>query len=354
MKNIPLFRLAFSLMMLALALSSCVPVKQLQDMEALKVRCEDELSKLKIEYNVLQGEKNELALLNDKYKDYLTGLQRDTSILGTSLRTMTKNYSQLNETYELLIKKNKLLLDGSDAELIKLQNKLLASQMDVTTKTGSINKLTSENILQKNSIDSLKKELKTALDKLSGTEKELTTKEKKLKELQTILDKQDSIVKALRKTVADAFLGFDNKGLTVKMKNGKVYVSLDENLLFATASTTVDPKGVEALKKLAKVLEQNPDINVLVEGHTDDVAYVPNASGCLKDNWDLSVMRATAIVRIITKNSTVDPKRLTPAGRGPYNPVDPANTASARAKNRRIEIILTPKLDELFKMIESN
>lgn len=340
MKKYPFLQLSFFIALTALLVTGCVPVKKLQDMEALKIRCEDELSKLKIDYTVLQSEKNDLALLNDKYKDYITGLQRDTGILGTSLRTMTKNYSQLNETYELLIKKNKMLLDGSDAEIIKLQNRLLASQTEVTTKNESLKKLSGENTAQLNIIDSLKKAL--------------ALKDKKLKEYQNVLDKQDSVVKALKKTVSDAFLGFENKGLTVKLKNGKVYVSLDESLLFASGSTTVDNKGIDALKKLAAVLEKNPDINVLIEGHTDDVPYVPNASGCIKDNWDLSVMRATAIVRIITKNSTVDPKRLTAAGRGPYNPVDPATTAAARAKNRRIEIILTPKLDELFKMIESN
>ncbi len=146
--------------------------------------------------------------------------------------------------------------------------------------------------------------------------------------------------------------GFEGKGLTITQKNGKVYVSMEENLLFASGSTIVEDKGIEALKKVAKVLEQNSEINILIEGHTDDVPMA--GKGDIKDNWDLSVMRATSIVKIITKNSSVDPRRLTAAGRGEYFPVDPAKTTEARKKNRRTEIILTPKLDELFKVLETN
>jgi chemotaxis protein MotB len=127
---------------------------------------------------------------------------------------------------------------------------------------------------------------------------------------------------------------------------------MDESLLFASGSTIVEAKGVEALKKLAKVLEQNPDINVTIEGHTDDVPMV--GKGEIKDNWDLSVMRATSIVKIITKNSNVDAKRLSAAGKGEFFPVNPAKTPEARKQNRRTEIILTPKLDELLKVLETS
>jgi chemotaxis protein MotB len=130
-------------------------------------------------------------------------------------------------------------------------------------------------------------------------------------------------------------------------------VSLEERLLFASGSTNVDAKGIDALKKLAKVLEQNTDINVLIEGHTDNVPF-NSAGGGIKDNWDLSVLRATSIVKIIATSAKVDPTRLTAAGRGEFSPIDPANNAEARKKNRRTEIILTPKLDELLKVLNSN
>ncbi len=149
--------------------------------------------------------------------------------------------------------------------------------------------------------------------------------------------------------VSDALLGFENQGLTVTQKNGKVYVSLDEKLLFKSGSTVVDPKGVSALKNLAGVLEQNPDINVMIEGHTDDVPVISGST--YKDNWDLSALRATSIVRILLEGSSINPQRLTTAGRSQYLPVEIAKTAEARQKNRRTEIILSPKLDELYKLV---
>lgn len=177
-------------------------------------------------------------------------------------------------------------------------------------------------------------------------------KEKKVDELQKILDRKDSTVNALKATVTDALVGFNNNGLTVEMRNGKVYVSLDESLLFASGSTKIDSKGADAIKKLAKVLEQNTDINVMVEGHTDDVAM--RGSGEIKDNWDLSVMRATSVTKLLVSSATIDPKRITASGHGEFLPLVNAKTPEARKKNRRTEIILTPKLDELFKVLENN
>jgi len=150
----------------------------------------------------------------------------------------------------------------------------------------------------------------------------------------------------------NALSGYADKGLSVEMKNGKVYVMLEERLLFATGSIVVDAKGVDALKDLAKVLEKNPDINILIEGHTDNVPM--KGTGDMKDNWDLSVMRATSVVKIITSNSKVSPTRLTAAGRGEFIPLDKSNTVEGRKKNRRIEVILTPKLDEILKVLETN
>jgi chemotaxis protein MotB len=202
-------------------------------------------------------------------------------------------------------------------------------------------------------------ELKRLEGELNGQKKELDVlnaelkkREARVNELEAILKSKDDAVNNLKKTLSDALLGFEGKGLTITQKNGKVYVSMDESLLFASGSTSVEAKGVEALKKVAKVLEQNEDINVLIEGHTDDVPMV--GKGEIKDNWDLSVMRATSIVKIITKNSKVDPRRLTAAGRGEYVPLDTAKSVEARKKNRRTELILTPKLDELFKVLNTN
>ena len=157
------------------------------------------------------------------------------------------------------------------------------------------------------------------------------------------LTHQKRIVQDLKNKVSEALLGFENNGLTVSNRNGKVYVSLDEKLLFKTASWDIDANGRNALKKLAGVLEKNPDIQVTIEGHTDNVPYKPG-SGQLKDNWDLSVKRATTVVRVLLEGSKIKPERLTATGRSEYLPVEAGNTPEARQKNRRTEIILTPDL----------
>ncbi|TXK33228.1 OmpA family protein [Pontibacter qinzhouensis] len=189
---------------------------------------------------------------------------------------------------------------------------------------------------------------KTQIDRLNA---DLKAREQRLAELQRILDEKDKAVNALRAKVSSALLGFNDKDLTINVRNGKVYVSLAEQLLFQSGSTKVDPKGVDALRKLATVLKEQQDVNVLVEGHTDDVPIARGTVG-MQDNWDLSVLRATEITRILA-NAGVDPTRVTPSGRSLYVPLDGAKTKEARQKNRRTEIILTPKLDELFQILET-
>ncbi|MCC9137434.1 OmpA family protein [Pontibacter silvestris] len=190
---------------------------------------------------------------------------------------------------------------------------------------------------------------KSQIERLNA---DLKAREERLAELQRILDEKDQAVANLRRRVSDALLGFNDKDLTIDVRNGKVYVSLAEQLLFNSGSTKVDPKGVDALKKLASVLKEQQDVNVLVEGHTDDVPIARGTAG-MQDNWDLSVLRATEITRILT-TAGVDPVRVTPSGRSKYVPLDEAKTKEARQKNRRTEIILTPKLDELFQILETS
>lgn len=189
---------------------------------------------------------------------------------------------------------------------------------------------------------------KSSLDELTF---ELEKRNQRMLELEKVLDGQKKIVQDLKNKVSEALLGFENNGLTVTMKNGKVYVSLDEKLLFRTASWDIDANGRSALKKLSAVLERNPDIQITIEGHTDNVPYNPS-SGRLDDNWDLSVKRATSVVRVLLEGSKIDPKRLTAAGHSQYLPVDSSNTPDARQKNRRTEIVLTPDLTELYRLID--
>ena len=166
------------------------------------------------------------------------------------------------------------------------------------------------------------------------------------------MDKQKNAVQSLKEKLNHALRGFYDQGLSVFEKNGKVYVSLEDNLIFKTGSYNLDPKGQAALQSLSEVLANNPNINIMVEGHTDNIPLV--GTGQVKDNWDLSVMRATAVTKIILANTKVDPKRITAAGRGEFIPLDKNSTAEARKKNRRTEIILTPDLSEVLEILQSN
>ncbi len=168
--------------------------------------------------------------------------------------------------------------------------------------------------------------------------------------MQALIEQQRKNREELRKKISDALINFNSNELTVSVKNGKVYVSLQESLLFASGSAVVNPKGREALGTLAQVLNVNPDINVLIEGHTDSI---PMRGKTFADNWDLSVGRSTAIVKILTETYKVDPVRVTASGRSKFEPIDTNSTAEGRARNRRTEIILEPKLNDLMRLIQS-
>lgn len=199
-----------------------------------------------------------------------------------------------------------------------------------------------------NTVASLSEDLKKKQMELEKKEKDLQEKENKLKDLQGIINRQDSIMSALTNTVKKALLGFNPDELTVYMKDGKVYVSMSDKLLFKSGSPDVEAKGKEALKKLAEVLNKNTDVSIAIEGHTDNV---PIHTAVFKDNWDLSAARATNVVRLLTDEYGMDARRLTAAGRGEFSPVADNSTAEGKAKNRRTEIVLSPKLDELLKAI---
>jgi chemotaxis protein MotB len=230
------------------------------------------------------------------------------------------------------------LLSGSEKDNSKLSGDLQMTQEQLLKKQDELKALEAKLLLQKLDLEALSAELKK--------------REARVNELEEILKKKDQAANDLKKKLSDALLGFENKGLTITQKNGKVYVSMDESLLFASGKTNVEARGVEALKNVAKVLENNVDINVLVEGHTDDVPM--KGAGEIKDNWDLSVIRATSVTKIMLSSAKIDSQRITAAGRGEFFPLDNAKTPEARKKNRRTEIILTPKLDELLKVLGNN
>jgi chemotaxis protein MotB len=324
--------------LMSLTYVSCVPARKYEEEQALKKQYKDSLY---TERNFSKNCKEQLASETAKNADItkqIIGLQKDTAIIGSNYRNLTSKYDKLNQINEQLLAQISKLTQNANNENTKLVGQLQMTQEELLKKEDALKKLQMELELKKKSLD----ELQLELDKRAA----------RIKELEELLKKKDDAIKDLKKKVSDALVGFEGNGLTVTQKNGKIYVSMDESLLFASGSTKVEAKGVEALKKLAKLLEQNIDINVMVEGHTDDVPM--KGTGEIKDNWDLSVVRATSVVKIMLSGATIDPKRITAAGRGEFFPIEYAKTPEARKKNRRTEIILTPKLDDLFKMLETN
>jgi len=303
--------------LMAGASTSCVSMKKYK---ALTATCNEESTSLNAKVDQLSTQVNELNAENQRYKKDLAQLKADTSHLGSMMRVLTADYNELDRSHELL--KTQFAANFEDAE--KVMTELKISQDTLLARE----------------------------DRLKALQAELESKGKNLAELQLAMHKKDSITNSLRKAVADALMGFEGKGLTVHMKEGKVYVSMEEKLLFASGKWDVSNEGIKALKDLAKVLEKNPDINILIEGHTDNVPLT--GQNQVKDNWDLSTMRATSIVKILLANGKINPKRLVASGRGEYLPVVPNDSPGNRAKNRRTEIILSPKLDELMQIIGSN
>lgn len=279
-------------------------------LEADKAACDESLEKLKLDYAALQKEVDSLKTLSNQ-------LIKDTTDLNLALRKTQTDFDNLNSTYQRLLNTHTKIINYNAAELEKLNKDLSKRELEVKN-------------LQSN----------------------LVEREKRVKELETIIAEKEKAVTELRNKVASALLSYKDTDLTIEMKDGKIYVSLAEQLLFKSGSTDVDPKGQEALKKLAAVLKEQKDITIMVEGHTDDVPMAKGTAG-IKDNWDLSVLRATSITRILV-SAGVDPKHIVPAGHGEFIPVANGKTEDARRKNRRTEIIITPNLQELYKLLELN
>ena len=333
---------------------SCVPTRQFEELKNKNDICVIERDSIKSLNEELTVSNTERASEIDELHKRLDAISGENQLLQDSVSEIITENKVLQKINDDLTSNRNELLKGNAEETRLLLARLQVAQEDLQIREDSLMGLMKNLDLQKTDLEKLKTELDAKNANLEKLEHEIKLKEKELEarirrtnELESILYSKDSIVNALKTKVSDALLGFQNKGLTVKQKKGKVYVSLEEQLLFKFGSTEVDPNGVKALKNLAKVLEQNTDINIMIEGHTDNV-------GEADYNWDLSVKRATSIVKILLDNSSIDPKRLTASGRGEFMPVDPVETEEARKKNRRTEIILTPKLDELFKILESN
>ncbi|MBN1413618.1 MAG: OmpA family protein [Bacteroidales bacterium] len=332
MKTVQLFIPVIAVFMVL----SCVPPTRFKSLQQENTDCQREKKILKTENDKISAENRELKSSLEVSQKDLMKVKTDNKECREELAALQQQHHRMNKDYDDLKEAQQALLRGSEKEIRKLMADLQVSQQDLEQQELELKKLSG-------TLDEKKKSI-------YQMEAELNQRNTRLAELETVLKQQEAAVRSLKKSVSEALTGFENQGLTVSQKNGKVYVSLEEKLLFPSGSTNVDPKGIAALKQLAGVLEQNPDISIMIEGHTDDVPVIPGSD--FKDNWDLSVLRATSIVRILLQGSSINPKRLTVSGRGEFFPVDPAKTAEARQKNRRTEIILSPRLEELYKLIE--
>lgn len=300
--------------MLTLLMSSCVSSKVYKDLESRYAALKEERNQLVDSNENLLADKNELSnqldALNAEYSKAIA--ERDR--LKQDLVAMEANIRNLQMSYDALEKNsNAALTDNAK------KNRELLEQLE------------KEN------------------NRLNELRQQLDARSRRVDELEHLIASKDAAMKNLKDALSKALLDFEGKGLTIEQRDGKVYVSMENKLLFNSGSWAVGVEGRKAVQQLGQVLSQNPDINVLIEGHTDDVPY--KSSGTINDNWDLSTKRATAIVQILVENRQINPNNLTAAGRGEYAPISTNSTADGKARNRRIEVILTPKLDEVSKLL---
>jgi chemotaxis protein MotB len=301
--------------------TSCVSSKKYNDLEGRNADLQRENRSVNEDLNSFRSNSeklgNDLASLQKEY-DAATTERND---LMQKYDALQKNYSSLEESYDALEQNSSAaILENSR------QNRELLAQLD--EKEADL--LTEKNRLEK-------------------LQKDLSLRSQRIDELESVIAAKDAKMNALKNAVSNALTNFEGKGLSVEQKDGKVYVSMENKLLFDSGSWAVNQEGRKAVKQLGSVLAQNPDIAVLIEGHTDNVPY--GGSGQLKDNWDLSTKRATSIVQILRENNQIDPQSLTAAGRGEYAPIAKNESEAGKAKNRRIEVILTPKLDEITRVL---
>tara|TARA_Y100000389_G_scaffold135013_1_gene132555 strand:- start:1983 stop:2858 length:876 start_codon:yes stop_codon:yes gene_type:complete len=283
---------------------------------------EGNYAQLKVDHSILEKDNSELIVRYDSLRYHYGELMSQYEKMEMELDSSKKSFETLQDSYTALEK-------NSNAELQESieQNRGLLDQIQLKE---------SELLEERSELDSLKNELASRIARVD--------------ELEQVIANKEALLSNLKSSLTKALLSFDGKGLTVEQRDGKVYVSMENKLLFKPGSWAVGSQGRQAIRQLAMVLEENKDIAILIEGHTDDEPYIGDSK--LSGNWDLSVKRATSIVALLLKNNGVTPENITAAGKGEYAPLVPNSSASNRSKNRRIEVILAPKLDEIGKLLQ--
>jgi chemotaxis protein MotB len=306
------------------SLTACVSPKVYKDLE-------DKYAALKKENQSLKDENNNLLKAKNQAANALETLQKQYDAAVVKRDQLQSDYDATKSSYTNL-KASYDALDANSSSAIAAnskRNRELLAQLEAKEQA-----LQAEN------------------QRLETLKQQLEARSQRVAELESVIAAKEAEMTALKDAVSRALTDFEGKGLTVEQRNGKVYVSMENKLLFHSGSWSVGAEGRKAVKQLGGVLADNPEIAVLIEGHTDNAPY--RGSSQISGNWDLSTKRATAIVNILQENSAIKPDNLTAAGRGEYAPVASNETVEGKAKNRRIEVILTPKLDELSKLLNDN
>ncbi|WP_282041542.1 OmpA family protein [Winogradskyella flava] len=311
-----------SLIALTLTLfTSCVSKKIYTDLETKYANLKKENRNLTDDIEALSKDKTKLSNDLDKLQTAYSKAVSERDKLQSDYAAAKSNLDNLKASYAALEQ-------NSSAEIAKnsKKNRELLAQLEAKEQA-----LAAEN------------------ERLNNLKKELENRSQRVAELESVIASKDANMRALKDAISKALTNFEGKGLTVEQRDGKVYVSMENKLLFQSGSWSVGSEGRKAVQQLGSVLAENPDIAILIEGHTDNDPYKGNEQ--LSGNWDLSTKRATAIVNILRENASINPENLTAAGRGEFAPIASNNTTEGKAKNRRIEVILTPKLDEISKLL---
>jgi chemotaxis protein MotB len=278
---------------------------------------EDARKNAEAEQKKCADNKDKLEQENDRLSKENIKLRKDTLEMGDYQRKMQRNYAILHETYDKLIKNQDRLQSSTNEELSKREKELIASEKNIN-------------------------QLRTDLEQ----------REQKVSTLNQQLEEKEKVANALKQKIAEVLFSFKDKNFNVQIKNSKVYVSLPNQILFRSGSIEVESKGKEAIAQLAMVIKQQKDITIMIEGHTDDSPYL-NSKGMIKDNWDLSVLRASSIAKLMVSNG-INPINLVPAGRAEFDPISAGMATEDKQANRRTELILIPNLDTLFKLYDES
>ncbi len=318
------------LIVFSVVLTSCVSSKLYTEVRYKYESAQKENRLLLEENNNLMDFKTESDIKISQFKKQIDQQEKVLEKTKEDLRISEKIKSRLKKSYDALIENKKNLVKQADKENQKLFDELEEMQKDLNNREDLLNQ---------------------ERDRIEQLKYNLSSKQAKIGELNRIIREKEQTFEKLKNAISDAILGFKNGGLSVTEKNGKIYVSMENKLLFKSGSWYIDKKGKDLITKLGMVLEDYDNIDILIEGHTDDVPY--KGKGQIKDNWDLSVMRATSVVKVIVANKNIDIKMVAASGKGEFDPLFPNKSEWSRAKNRRIEIILTPSLKKIESILSS-